>query len=246
MVKRKIGERFSRVASVRYSVAEARFKKIAENLCTHMSTELASDTPTSATADAFIDFLDRGEREVPVHPRKNGKIFPASCLDIAYKQLMIASPSDYQKVVVPYLTSPEGRLFLPYLYELKDAAIEIGIKWEQAEKVLRELLHGYSGRRSSPRPTRDSLRGTDTPRKSLKGERDSRVAARRVHLRQMMRLGARPTDIQICRRWDAERIPTPEAWQSKGISMWEVARKKIPNNLHKLISIDVSRIRKRN
>lgn len=246
MVKRKTGKRSSRVAGIKDTVVEARFRKIVENTCAQIGAELASDFSTVATANSFMDFLDRGAREVVVRPRKNGQTRRASCLDVAYKHLMTASPNDYQKIVVPYLTSPEARLFLPYLYELRDAGVEIGLKWEQAEKVLRKFLHGQSGPKRVRRIPKGALTRRGVIRKSLKGERNADVASRRAHLRTMMSSGSRPHVVKICQRWDAERIQTPEAWQSKGILTWGEARKKIPNNLHKLISVDVSRIRKRN
>ena len=83
-----------------------------------------------------------------------GKTFEASYLDAWYKRLLSANPTEHEKHVASYLAFAEGRLLLPYLDELRNAADEIGMRWELAETLLRETLHKYDDgheARQSPR-----------------------------------------------------------------------------------------------
>ena len=115
-----------------------------------------------------------------------GKTFEASYFDAWYKRLLSANPTEHEKHVTSYLAFAEGRLLLPYLDELRNAADEIGMRWELAETLLRETLHKYDdGHEARQSPQKAQHRSLNPP--PILGERDENVARRRTALRNMMR-----------------------------------------------------------
>lgn len=225
------------------TLADSKFKKIIHESFDRLRGDLSSDDPPAEVAKALLAFLDQSAQKILVHHRKSGKTFEASYFDVWYKGLLSANPIEHEKHVRSYLASAEGRLLLPYLDELRNAADEIGMQWERAELLLREILHNHH---DGPRARHASSKAQGGPLdpSPIVGERDGNVARRRAALRTMMRSRQPPHALDICAEWDDLKIPVPDSWPPD-VSSWQQALKRWPNKVHKLISIDRRKIRER-
>jgi hypothetical protein len=225
------------------TLAELKFKKTIHQAFDRLRGEVSSDDSDAEIAKAFLAFLDHSAQKILVRHRKSGKTFEACYFDAWYKRLLSANPTEHEKHVRSYLASVDGRLLLPFLDELRNAADEMGMPWECAETLLREALHVYEDEHRARRPFPKAQRGSLNPPPIL-GERDGNVARRRAVLRKMMRSRQPPHALDICVEWDGLKIPVPDAWQPN-ISKWQQALKECSNKVHKLISVDRRKIRER-
>jgi hypothetical protein len=104
------------------TLVELKFKKTIHRAFDRLRGELSSDDSEAEIAKAFLAFLDQDAQKILVRHRKSGKTFEASYLDAWYKRLLSANPTEHEKHVTSYLAFAEGRLLLPYLDELRNAA----------------------------------------------------------------------------------------------------------------------------
>lgn len=225
------------------TLVELKFQKTIHQAFDRLRGELSSDDPEAEIAKSFLAFLDQSAQKILVRHRKSGRTFEASYFDAWYKRLLSANPIEHKKHVTSYLASAEGRLLLPYLDELRNAADEIGMQWERGEALLREALHEYGDRHGARRSPQKAQRSSlNSP--PILGERDENVARRRTALRNMMRSRQPLHALEICAGWDDLEVPVPDRWQPD-ISKWQQALKKCPNRVHKLIWVDKWKIKER-
>jgi hypothetical protein len=142
------------------TLAELKFKKTIHQAFDRLRGELSSDDSEAEIAKAFLAFLDQSAQKILVRHRKSGKTFEASYFDAWYKRLLSANPIEHEKHVTSYLASAEGRLLLPYLDELRNAADDIGMQWERAGTLLRETLHKYGDRHGARRSPQKAQNGS--------------------------------------------------------------------------------------
>jgi hypothetical protein len=222
-------------------LAESKYQRIVLETFNRLCTDVSSGLSESDVASALVTFLDLGKTEILTRNLKRGQTRKSTYFEAWCKRLHIATPAEHRQHVSMYLGTTDGRLLLPYLDELFEAASEIGIKWDRAEVLLRESLLNPKLRRKQFSPSTKHF-----------GERNKDVAARRAVLAGM---GAQKKDIPhsaVCRKFDFESITVPERWIQKhgvdrdGKTRWQQALKRCPNLVRKLISTDIRKIRDRN
>ena len=226
------------------TLTESKFKNIIRTTFDRFCGQLSSDETPAEIAKTVLAFLDQGAQKILVQNRKSGKTFEVGYFDAWYRNLSAANPAEHEKHIKSYLIPAESRLLLPYLDELRNAADDMCLDWERAETLLREFLGEDKKRRHTVQRTPQGSQNS-SGRLSLTGERDPNVAARRTELRNMIRSGQCPSALTVCIRWDSRGIPVPYRWQLLGISKWQEAIKKCPQNVYKLISVDKLKIKKR-
>jgi hypothetical protein len=201
------------------TLVESKFNRVTHETFDRLRRELSSDISRAEAAKAFLAFLDLGAQTILVrHHRSGDKGFEVSYFDAWYKNLSIAKRAEREKCVQSYLASAEGRLLLLHLDELRTAADEVGIQWERAEALLREILREHEEGGRTP-PVSRTQRGSLRPREIL-GERDGNVARRRVVMRNMMRSKESLHALDVCKEWDDLGIPVLDVWRP-AVSTWQ-------------------------
>jgi hypothetical protein len=221
------------------TLAESKYHRIVLDTFKKLCNDLSAELPESDAAAAFVAFLDLGKTEILIRNRKSGQTYASTYFEAWCNHLHIATPEEYRQQVRSYLSTSDGRLLLPYLDDLFEAAMEIGIKWDRAEILIREALLRSKLSRKQVRP------------KSRSGVRSKDVAMRHAVLRRMGGQVRSLRHSDVCKNFDSENIKVPESWiQTKGVNPvgqnpWQEALKKCPKLVHKLISTYMSRIRDR-
>ena len=155
-------------------LAESKYQRIILGTFKTLSADLSPELSESGFASAFVSFLDLGKTEILTRNLRSGQTYQATYFEVWCKHLHIATPGEARQHVISYLGTADGRLLLPYLDDLFESAVEIGIKWDRAEILIREtLLKQKRSRKQLLSPNGRS------------GERNKDIAARRAVLRRM-------------------------------------------------------------
>jgi hypothetical protein len=158
---------------------------------------------------------------------------------LIYRAFNVLNPSDTPRRTKEAPASTDQALPVytftdyDYLDELAHSfrmkADELGLEWNRALSVLKSRLAAQHRSQSG----------------LAHQERDSNVAARRTVLRNMMSGGKKPSDDEVCKRWDFHEFPIPENWHKYNVDNWLEALSKLPKLVCPLISKDRGLVKKR-
>ncbi len=216
------------------SVAEAMFLKVVERTLDDLRTKLPPDVAPQHMGKWVLDFLDRGAK--PVKVRKRAGIFIATCLEKIENNLLAADPQVYREVVVPFWASPDFGVLQEMLFDLRERAEELGLK----AKVVQPALRRYLTNLLEQTTTQSRQPAQEIAALAVFGKHGNEVGRRLVVLSNFIKeAGERPTDKDVCKRWDLESIPVPEGWREKfNVTSWMQAyiTRRTNGLVHKTIS----------
>lgn len=212
------------------SVAEAMFAQVLERTLDPLRAQLPGDVTPERAGQWVLDFLDRAATPIRVRFKKN--IISVGCLDKIERNLPAADPEEYQRIVVPFRTAAEFPVLHGMLFDIREEAERLGIK--DPVPRLRRYLNSIVRRRSTlARP----------------GRHGDAVGYRVVVIENLFKkVGRRPTDKDVCKRWDFCGIPTPEKWdQAFSVTTWVKAYETPPirARLHRIISGYMKEVREK-
>ncbi len=238
-------------------IAEAIFRKFVKETFQTLQKDLPPGFSRKRLARAINSYLGFAGKNVRVLVEGREDKLPASTvvrlLERKDREIEIVDWEAAGESVVHLQNTPDLISLRGWMERLYDHALGLGLFWNRAEPIVRNFakhlasVRGSRKRQGSTRrqPTKGSKRRSMTiaRRQRIPGERDPAVAARRAELRNMLRSGhRRPPAKEVCKRWDFRDIPVPEKWREVDITSWIDALQLRPRNVHKLISIDITRV----
>jgi hypothetical protein len=213
------------------SVAEAMFTEVVQRTVEELRAKLPPDA-TPNLSRWIIDFLDRAS--TPVRVRLKGKVVSVGCLDKIQRNIPAEDPEEYRRVVLPFWMAPEFSILQQLLADLQEEAERLQVK--DLEPRLRRYLTDLVQEQSARTQETPQL----IPALGVWSRHDNPVGRRVLVLANFTKeAGKRPTDKDVCKRWDLESIPPPEKWAEKfDATTWVKAYETtgIRGRLHKMIS----------
>lgn len=212
------------------SIAEAAFIAVIDRSLKDLQTKLPADVAPQQMARWVLDFLDRAAQPVRVRNR-TGKISSVSCFEKIERNLVAASPDEYERIVIPFWTGRDFPILQVLLFDLRERAENLGLKARDVEPLLRRRL-AIPGRHPDAKPPETLIQ--------MLAKYGSVVKVRLIALSDCIKEhGKSVKDKDVCKRWDLAGVPVLEKWTVEfGVTTWLKAyeHRGIRPRLHRMIS----------
>jgi hypothetical protein len=213
------------------SIAEAAFIAVIDRSLKELQTKLPADVAPQQMARWVLDFLDRAAQPVRVRNR-NGKISSVSCFEKVERNLVAASPDEYQRIVIPFWTGRDFPILQVLLFDLRERAESLGLKARDVEPLLRRRL-AIPGRHPDAKPPETLIQMLAKYAPAVKVRLTALSDCIKEHGKSVT------TDKDVCKRWDLAAVPVLEKWTVEfGVTTWLKAyeHRAIRPRLHRMIS----------
>ena len=181
------------------SFAEAVFAQDIKRIVHELRAKLPADVVPARMAQWILDFLDRAA--TPVRVRLAKRVVSVGCLEKIERNLPAEDPEECQRIVLPFWMAPEFSILQSTLFDIREEAERLKIK----DPIPK--LRSYLTKLAREPLTRIQEGAGLTSEQDAFSRHRFDIGYRLLVLANLIKeTGQRPSDKNVCARWDLECI----------------------------------------